>query len=156
MAPKYDYRCVRCHYVMESEIRESLIWSCPVCVEDPHLEYDVRHQPMKRYYSVAPNMARVWNGDVYNVATGDYPTDYKKWRNTLADNGKRRTDRTGILHSYAEADHSDVKTLGVTEEGMDATHRRHRELGWTEAKSSTHIIPGKINGADSNKQQSSG
>lgn len=124
-----DYKCLNCGLETEQPFNESnFVGYCPVCEENG----EDRIQLFKKIFR-SPNIARVWHGH-FDMSTGAYVTDYKKWKNLLADAGKERSDRLGMEHDFIEVDASDKVNLGVTEEGLASTHDRHVELGYKESK----------------------
>lgn len=126
-APKYDYKCRLCGFTDESHIRESLIWSCPYCSEPGE------PVPLYRSYSAAPNMPRVWHGHMCNT-TGQWITDRKQFREALHVASEEATQRLGMEHRFIEVDPSDRDSLGVTDQGLDATHDAHVKLGIKQSK----------------------
>lgn len=130
-APKYDYRCKRCGFTDESSIRESLIWSCPVCYDNPD-DLGERVFPLHRVWA-APNMSRVWHGH-WCQTTGQWITDRKQFREALHVASDEATQRLGMEHRFIEVDPSDKDSLHVTDEGLDATHDAHVKMGLKQSK----------------------
>lgn len=73
----------------------------------------------KRVWSV--QMAPVMQAH-FNTSTGTMISDPRQFERELRDKSEIQTERTGIPHSYVPADRSDIKKLGVTDEGLQSTH----------------------------------
>ena len=130
--PRYAYRCKRCGMSTESQIRETLIWSCPCCVEDETLPVTDRNVPMYRVYH-APNVPHVWT-EQYDLTSGTYVSDYKKMRALWRKNDDIASERRGSTQTTVEVDPSDRDSIGVTEQGLDSTHDAHVKMGFKESK----------------------
>lgn len=73
--------------------------------------------------------------DHYNPSTGTHISSHRQHRDELKRQSEARTFQTGIEHNFVPVDPADAKAVyGITEEGLDATRKRHRELGITESK----------------------
>lgn len=68
----------------------------------------------------------------FNHSVGQWISSDAEFRRALKVASDEKSERTGIETSYVPVE--SAEQAGVTEDGMEATHRRHRELGWTEAK----------------------
>lgn len=128
----FVYKCRECGTVVESDIREQVIWPCPTCAENEELPYEDRLRPLYRKYTV-PHINSVWH-EHFNYTTGQVVSDRKQFTEQLHIGSERVSERLGLKHDFQPADLSDKKTLGVTEEGLDATHDKFVELGWKESK----------------------
>lgn len=100
-----------------SNVRESFIW-CDECRESR--EYT---QLKKSYQSQGVSMAQVWHDtDTINLSTGRVESDPRKFKEHLRIKSEEMEERLGIKVDYQPVDLTDKDALGVTDEGMDATH----------------------------------
>ncbi len=108
-------RKVICQVV--SNVRESFLW-CDDC-RGAH-EYT---QLRKSYQEQGVAMASVWQDtDTINLSTGRVETDRKKFAAHLRHQSEIMGERLGMKVDYQPCDMTDKASLGVTDEGMDATH----------------------------------
>lgn len=120
---------VRCQ--LHTNIRESQV-SCEECVEAetpvPCILY--------RSYTAQPfSFPQVWQDtDTPNLTTGRVETDPKKFKQHLADKSKEMEDRLGQRVDYQPVDPTDRDALGVTDEGMDATHDHQVRTGQKDSR----------------------
>lgn len=71
----------------------------------------------------------------FNASVGRYVSSEREFRAELSRASEAMSQRTGMDHNYVPLEGPDAReAAGVTDEGLDETHRRHRELGWTEPK----------------------
>ena len=110
----YEFRCQNCGRSNETQVREASLY-CDAC----------GHQ-MKRVWSF--QAAPVWQAH-QNMTTGTVISDPRQFERELRQKSVEATERTGIPHNFVPADMSDVRKLGVTGEGLDATEKRKRETG---------------------------
>lgn len=134
-APLYDYRCIGCGLLAESHTREAQIWHCPRCsyMVESGRDDGERLVPLRRTYATSPSIWRVWHGH-HNITTGQWVSDRKQIREQLHIASEEVSERMNLEHRFIEVDANDKDHLGVTDEGLDATHDRHVELGWKESK----------------------
>lgn len=67
--------------------------------------------------------------DHYNRSAGTYVTGERQLRDEFKRKSEAATIRTGVEHNFVPIDYSDRKALGVTDQGLDATYNRRKELG---------------------------
>lgn len=102
---------------LTTNTNESIIW-CDECGADGRWT-----QLRKSFASMGTRFARVWHDtDTPNLTTGRVETDARKFARHLADESKRMEDRLGQRVDFQPVDPTDRDALGVTDEGMDATH----------------------------------
>lgn len=110
-------RSVTCQ--LTTNINESVIW-CNECAEQHEWT-----QLKKSFQAMGTNFARVWHDTgIPNITTGRVESDPKKFATHLRDESRRAEERLGMPVNYEPVDLTDKDALGVTEEGMDATHDR--------------------------------
>ena len=104
--PMYEYRCGSCGSVFLD-----------------------RCQGSTRECACGAVAKRVWGFRVTNYVRGWVDplsgiefSDQKKAEHEMRKRSEEATERTGIPHSFTFADWRDVKTLKVTDEGLDATY----------------------------------
>lgn len=71
----------------------------------------------------------------YNPSLGHHISSEREASEHLKRQSEEATARTGVDHDYELVDPGEPSSVGVTDQGMDATERRHRELGWSEPTS---------------------
>lgn len=127
---------IRCQ--LHTNIRESQL-SCDECV----LYGDATVEPLilHRSYTAAPfSFPKVWQDtDTPNLTTGRVETDPRKFAIHLADESKRMEDRLNARGGnqkvdYQPVDPTDTTALGVTDEGLDATHNHRVASGQRDSK----------------------
>lgn len=114
MAVEYEYRCRECGDVSYSYDRADRI-VCPVCDALAH-----------RTWAFA---VRLSMPDHYNHAAGQYVSNEAALTEAFHVQSEKATARTGIPHKFAAVHPSDKETLGITDEGLDATHDRNVQSG---------------------------
>ena len=75
--------------------------------------------PAKRIFSFT--MATVMQ-EHFDVSTGKVVSDPRQLKNEFRRASEEATERTGIPHNFQPVDMSDKAALGVTDEGLKATH----------------------------------
>ena len=64
----------------------------------------------------------------FNHAVGKYVSNDREFRDALKVKSEEQSERLGIEHNYTYVDPADKQALGVTEEGLDSTHKQQRDL----------------------------
>ncbi len=102
---------------LTTNVNESMLW-CQDC--SAAREYT---QLKKSYQSQGISMATVWHdtGEI-NLTTGRVESDPRKFATHLRDQSEIASERLGMPVDYQPVDMTDKDALGVTDEGMDATH----------------------------------
>lgn len=103
---------------LTTNVRETTIW-CP----DDCKQEAAWVQMHKAWAEMGTSFATVWQDtDIPNLSTGRVETDPKKFRQHLAQKSEEMAERLGMAVDYQPVDMTDKDALGVTDEGMDATH----------------------------------
>lgn len=103
-----------------SNINESGIW-CAECGGEASSYTRLK----KAYASMATRFSRVWHDTgIPNMTTGRVESDPRKFAAHLREKSEEMGERLGIKVDYQPVDLTDKDALGVTDEGMDATHDR--------------------------------
>jgi hypothetical protein len=77
----------------------------------------------------------------FNQSTGTYISNTREFADELKRKSEEMSNRTGMTHNYQPVDVTDMKALGVTDEGLEHTHKVHRDTGITPPPT-TRIIHG--------------
>lgn len=103
---------------LSSNTNESMLWC-----EDDCAATQQWTALRKSFQSMGTRFARVWQdtGQV-NLATGRVESDPRKFEEHLHVASREAEERLGMAVDYQPTDPTDTDALGVTEEGMDATH----------------------------------
>lgn len=102
---------------LTSNTNESQLW-CPECGE-----CNLWTPLHKSFQGQGVSFATVWQDtDIPNLTTGRVETDPRKFATYLRDRADQESERLGMTVDFQPVDHTDHDVLGVTEEGMDATH----------------------------------
>lgn len=102
---------------LTTNTNESSLW-CDECAE-AH-EYV---QMKKSYQAMGISAATVWQDTgIPNISTGRVESDPKKFAAHLREASEKMGERLGTNVDYQPMDMTDKDSLGVTDEGMDATH----------------------------------
>lgn len=136
-SPKYSYKCVNCGHHDWSHLNEYTLWPCSMCRLNDTLE-DHLH-PMRKTITECPGIPKMWHGH-HSLTTGNWTTDRRQLSRDLRDGGDKQTQRLGMDHNYIEVDPSDKAAIGITDEGMDATHDHHVKIGAKESKGN-YVFP---------------
>lgn len=118
--PVYEWRCPECKqaYASRRTLGDLTPPTCPTC-----------NVPVRRRYS--PIAIKLPMAEHWNTSVGAYITNEQQFADQLKIQSEQATLRTGIEHNFVPHDPRDAKAdLNVTEEGLEATYRRRRELGW--------------------------
>lgn len=75
----------------------------------------------------------------YSPAVGKPVSSQKEFREDLKRASEEATLRTGMPHDFQPIDIRDHPPKNM--EALEVTHRKHRELGWTERKASYFSMP---------------
>lgn len=100
-----------------SNVNETYLWceECRQSREYTHLK--------KSYQAMGISAATVWHDTgIPNLSTGRVESDPKKFARHLREAGEKMGERLGQKVDYQPVDMTDKAALGVTDEGMDATH----------------------------------
>lgn len=120
---------IRCQ--VNSNIREAGIW-CDECAE---AEVESPCYLLRSYTAAPFSFPQVWQDtDQINMTTGRVETDPKKFKQHLADKSKEMEDRLGQRVDYQPVDPTDKAALGVTDEGLDATHDHQVRTGQKDSR----------------------
>lgn len=102
---------------LTSNINESGIW-CEECGE-----HGIWTRLLKSFQSQGVRFARVWHDTgTPNLSTGQVESDPRKFREHLHVASEQMAERLNMPVDYQPCDMTDKDALGVTDEGMDATH----------------------------------
>lgn len=63
----------------------------------------------------------------FNTSTGTYVSNNRQFTDDLKRKSEEASLRTGMDHNFVPVDITDMKALGVTDEGLEETHRRHHD-----------------------------
>jgi len=106
------------------------LWKCPGCrltfvsfsrTDIPRCS--VCNTDSKRVYSYN---TRVSMPEHYNTSLGAYVTNERALRDAFKEQSDLASERNGIEHNYeylSRAEMADPTAHGITEEGLDSTHR---------------------------------
>lgn len=75
----------------------------------------------------------------FNQSTGTYVSSQREFNDGLKRASEAATLRTGMDHNFQPVDVTDMKSLGVTDEGLEETRRRRRAEG-LDKPSTTKVI----------------
>lgn len=105
---------------LTSNVNESIIWC-----DDDCREMQEWTQLRKSFQSQGTAFATVWQDtDTVNLTTGRVETDARKFAQHLRDRSAQESERLGMTVDFQPVDPTDRDALGVTDEGLDATHDR--------------------------------
>lgn len=103
---------------LTSNVNESIIWC-----DDDCREMQEWTQLRKSFQGQGVRYATVWHDtDTPNLTTGRVETDPRKFATHLREQSEIMGERLGQVVEYEPVDMTDRDALGVTDEGMDATH----------------------------------
>lgn len=122
--PKHAYACAVCG--LEHDFYTPITESPP-----PHRLCTCGEPAYRRFYppSIMTSMP-----EHFSHATGGYVSNRRQFLDGLKRGSEEASIRTGTDVNYVEVDPGDKAALGVTDEGLDATHRVHRSIGLTTGK----------------------
>lgn len=63
----------------------------------------------------------------FNTSTGTYVSTRRDFEDDLKRKSEEASHRTGMDHNFVPVDMNDMKALGVTDEGLEETHRKHHD-----------------------------
>lgn len=112
-----------------SNINETHLWceECRASREYTHLK--------KSYQAQGVRMATVWQDtDTINLSTGRVESDPKKFAAHLRQKSEEMSERLGMKVDYQPCDMTDKDALGVTDEGLDATHDHQVRTGQKDSR----------------------
>lgn len=105
---------------LTSNVNESIIWCDDDCRESQEWT-----QLRKSFQSMGTAFATVWQDtDTPNLTTGRVETDARKMQHYLNQRAEEEGERLGMTLDYQIVDPTDHDALGITDEGIDATHDR--------------------------------
>lgn len=112
----YEFRCRECGNARESQSREILPCRCGGVLRRVfHCNFPSSFKPH------------------FNHSVGQYVDSEQHFRDILKHTSERESARQGVDVNLVPVDPADKKGLGVTDEGMEATMKRHRDTGlWQE------------------------
>lgn len=118
--PVYEYKCSMCGREWQETLSikrysEMPAPDCPQC--------DI---PMARVFSFA---IKTPMHEHINHTTGQLVSSERQFKDQLKRQSEEATLRTGIEHNFVPVDAKDKATFGVTNEGLDATYNRRKQLG---------------------------
>lgn len=114
---------------LTSNVNESSLW-CEECGESGEWT-----QLAKSFQSMGTNFARVWHDTgTPNFSTGQVESDPRKFREHLHVASEQMSERLGMTVDYQPCDMTDKDALGVTDEGMDATHDHQVATGQRDSR----------------------
>ena len=112
-----------------TNVRESFIW-CAECQQTRTYT-----QLRKSYQAQGVAFPRVWQDiGLPNPATGKVESDPKKFREHLRVASEEMSERLGTRVDYQPVDLTDRDALGVTDEGLDATHDHQVRTGQKDSR----------------------
>ncbi len=102
---------------LTSNTNESQLW-CEACGEQGEWT------PLRKSFQAQGTFfAQVWQDtDTPNLTTGRVETDQRKMATYLRDRSDQESERLGMKVDMQIVDPTDRDALGVTDEGLDATH----------------------------------
>jgi hypothetical protein len=63
----------------------------------------------------------------YNHSVGEFVTNRQQFLDTLKRKSDEQSATTGVEHNYQPVDAGDTRSMGVTDEGFDATAKRRHD-----------------------------
>lgn len=126
--PTVEDRCKEsCHQcVVELPVNESRLF-CPNALAEGF------YCQMKKNYQGNVQFKRMWP-EHHNIAAGEVIREEKQLKESFKRQSAEMSERMNFDVDYQIADPTDTKTLGVTDEGLDATHNRKVKSGEIESK----------------------
>jgi hypothetical protein len=65
----------------------------------------------------------------FNASVGHYVSNSREFADQLKIKSEEASLRTGMDHNFQPVDVTEAKALGVTDEGLEQTHRTHHDRG---------------------------
>jgi DNA-directed RNA polymerase subunit RPC12/RpoP len=113
---QYNYRCNRCKQLFATETRADAT-TCPLCLG----------QAIRKFsFNVSSGMQEHWNN-----AVGQYVSNRQEMDDALKRQSEEVSARTGVDHEYVRVDPADMRdpsAHGVSEDSLEATRKRQRDL----------------------------
>lgn len=116
--PLYDFRCPACgdFELFQPITATTRVTYCPRC---GHFSRKV----------LAPPAIKTSMPEHFNAALGSYVSSEAEYRDGLKEASEKASQRAGYDMNFTPVDLHDRAALGVTDEGLDATHRRRVAQG---------------------------
>lgn len=113
-----------------SNVNESTIWcedECAVLLQPTQLR--------KCFQAQGTAFATVWQDtDTPNLTTGRVETDARKMQQYLDQRSDEESERLGMTVDFQMVDPTDKDALGLSDEGLDATHDRQISTGQKDSR----------------------
>lgn len=118
----YSYFCEQCHY---EDIDQQFMplgqllrnCQCPLCGGRMRRGASFNfNRPMREHY---------------NHSVGQFVGNERQFKDGLKRKSEEMSMRTGMEHNYQPVDVTDMKALGVTDEGLEHTRKVHHDKGLT-------------------------
>lgn len=120
----YEFKCTKCGQTYTSTNR-----NLRIAQDDPDRRVCIERNGRGSSIICFGNLKRVFGFNLkrsmpehFNNSVGKYVSNESKLRDEFKRLSETATARTGIPHNYVPVDPMDKETLGVTDEGLDATH----------------------------------
>lgn len=104
--PIFEYRCENGHTT--DTMTRGASTECDVCYATAKRVFGFSYKPAMPEH--------------FNPTTGTYVPNEQAFKDDLKRASEKATLRTGIEHNYTPTDPTDMKSAGVTQEGLDATY----------------------------------
>lgn len=115
---------------LTSNVNESTIW----CDNDCALLHNAA-QLRKSFQAQGTAFATVWQDtDTINMTTGRVETDARKMQQYLDQRSDEESERLGMKVDFQMVDPTDRDALGLTDEGLDATHDHQVRTGQKDSR----------------------
>lgn len=115
---------------LTSNVNESILWC-----DDDCRDMQEWTQLRKSFQSQGVSMATVWQDtDTPNLTTGRVETDPRKFATYLRERAEIDSERLGMVVDYQPVDPTDRDALGITDEGLDATHDHQVATGQKDSR----------------------
>lgn len=125
--PIYEFKCPSCGWRLDVECSiDQYSTSAYVDRSSAERQCESCGTPTARILSFS---AKPIMPDHFNRSAGEYVTSERSLKDSFKRQSEAATIRTGIEHNFVPIDPGDKKALGVTDDGLEATARRKRELG---------------------------
>jgi len=112
----YQYRCNQCKRLFSTETRADAT-TCPLCLGSATRKFT---------FNVSGSMKEHWN-----TAVGQYVSNRQEMDDALKRQSEAASVRTGVDHEFVRVDPADMRdpsAHGVSEDSLEETRRRQRDL----------------------------